>query len=146
MKFILTIPSTTGIEVTGGDATVRTFTLNYGIKGDKGDQGSGLAAAYAFSWGDASPALIVIAPAGKVIYKTELVLLTAFDSPSALTVGDGGDNSRLFFVDNLDLTATGTYESNTTHIYIAPTDIKLYLTIGVGTTQGNGILLVYIQD
>lgn len=116
-----------------------------GVQGIQGASGDGSAIAYPFSWGDATPAIITTSVIGKTVYKVELVLLTAFNAASSITVGDSGNNSRLFNVNNLDLSEIGTYQTNPNYTYLSSTDINLYITLGGGNTTGNGIILIYIQ-
>lgn len=116
-----------------------------GPPGPTGSPGNGAAISHSFSWGDATPATILTAPAGKLIYEVRVVILTAFNAAPLLSIGDVDNNSRLFSVDNLDSTAEGTYQSTKSHVYLSPTDIKLFLTIGSETSAGNGIILIYIQ-
>ena len=116
-----------------------------GVQGIDGVSGNGSALAVSFSWGDATPAIIVTAPAGKTVFKVELILKEAFNSPSNLTIGDSTDNARLFNVNGLDLSQAGTYQSNPNYVYTVNTPVNIYLTLGVGNSVGNGIILFYIE-
>jgi hypothetical protein len=107
--------------------------------------GNGSALAASFSWGDATPAIITTVTGGKTVFKVELILKTAFDVSSNLTVGDSADNARLFNVSNLDLSQPGTYQSNPDYVYPVNTPVNIYLTLGTGNSTGNGIILIYIE-
>ena len=102
--------------------------------------------AHTFSWGDASPITMINVPANKTIFKVEVILKTAFNSPSNLIIGDNIDPGRLFSITNLDLSQVGSYESNPNYTYSVSTNLLLSVTLGGGVTQGNGIILIYIQE
>jgi hypothetical protein len=131
-----------------GDAGNYTTVLAgvQGPAGMSGGSGNGSAIAITFAWGDATPDLIATVPAGKVVFKVELVLMNAFNVASTLTVGDSSDHASLFNVSGLDLTETGTYQSNPDHLYASSTPINIYISLGGGVSAGNGIILVYIQE
>jgi len=117
-----------------------------GANGAPGANGQGAAIPYVFSWGDATPALIANIPAGKVVFKVEVVLLTAFNVASTVTVGDSGNTSRLFSTADIDLSSAATYQSNPNHLYGSLAAVNLYVSPGVGNSQGNGIVLLYVED
>jgi hypothetical protein len=117
-----------------------------GANGVPGANGQGAAIPYVFSWGDATPALIANVPAGKVVFKVEVVLLAAFNVASTVTVGDAGNTSRLFSTADIDLSSAATYQSNPNHLYGSLTAVNLYVSPGVGNSQGNGIVLLYVED
>lgn len=119
--------------------------VEIGIQGPKGVAGIGLLF-YAFSWGDSTPAVIIMAHAGKKAYKTEVILSEAFNADSTLTLGDSADPSRLFDAGDIDLTLPGTYQSHKIYQYTTDTPINLYLTPGAGNSAGSGLILVYLQD
>lgn len=117
-----------------------------GPQGIQGISGSGSALSYTFSWGDATPALITVCPAGKTVFKVEVVILTPFDvAPTVFSIGDTGNTTRLLTSTDIDSLSTGTYQTNPGHLYAAQTNTNVYLTPNVGTTTGNGLILIYIQ-
>lgn len=117
-----------------------------GVAGIPGANGQGASIPLTFAWGDATPALIANVPAGKVVFKVEVVLLTAFNTASTLTVGDAGNTSRLFSSADIDLSSAATYQSNPNFLYGSLTAVNLYISPGVGNSQGNGIVLLYVED
>lgn len=117
-----------------------------GANGTPGANGQGSAIAHLFSWGDATPAFVANVPAGKVVFKVEIVLLTAFNTASTLTVGDSGNTSRLFSVIDIDLSSAATYQANPNFLYGSLTAVNLYITPGVGNSLGNGIVLLYVEE
>jgi len=140
-------------ETFGVPANILSTDLNFiiltssqGAPGTPGLPGSGVGIPLTFSWGDATPALIGIVPAGKIVYKVEVNVLVAFDVVSTLSVGDVGDHERVFDIGSVDLSAVGSYQTNPTTTYGSLTNINLYLTPGVGNTQGSGLILLYIQE
>lgn len=116
-----------------------------GIRGLDGASGNGSALSTSFSWGDAMPVIIATVPSGKTVFKVELILKTAFNVASNITIGDNADNARLFNISGLDLSQTGTYQSNPDYAYTVNTPVSIYLTLGVGNSTGNGIILIYIE-
>ena len=117
-----------------------------GADGRNGIDGSG-ALALNFSFGDATPALITTAPAGKMVYRVELYIDEVFDGVGAeVTVGDAGNPARLMNASENDLTQVCANETNPGEVYGTDTGIILSITPGSGATQGSGIVLVYIQS
>lgn len=121
-------------------------TVITGVQGLQGASSNGSALSIRFAWGDATPALIATVPANKTVLKVEVVVLTGFDVPSGITVGDSADHERLFNVPDLDLTQAGTYQARPNCIYIASTPVNLYLSLGSGGAIGKGIVLIYIEE
>ncbi|MEY3288016.1 MAG: hypothetical protein RLZZ419_258 [Pseudomonadota bacterium] len=123
---------------------------NKGEKGDKGDKGDpGVNAnniSFPFAWGDATPQKIATVSAGFTVQQISIVLLTAFDVYSILTIGDAGDESRLVSAWQLDVTEANTYEINPNIKYFVETDINLYLILGNGCSTGNGLIIVTLQE
>ena len=141
-------------ETTADTVVVETPTLEHveigiqgpvGPRGLDGSSGNGNAVLYNFGWGDATPAEIVIVPAGKVAFKVEVVIKTAFDVVPTFSIGDSVDNSRLLTNTDIDAQTAGTYQTNPGHLYATQTPINLYLTPGSGTSTGNGLILIYIE-
>jgi len=98
---------------------------------------------YSFSWGDVSPNLLLTVPSGESIVKVEVAILTPFDTVSSLSIGDTLNNQRLFPSNAIDLSIAATYVSNIAYTYVSSENINLYLSPGVGNTQGNGLILIY---
>lgn len=123
---------------------------NKGEKGDKGDKGDpGVNAndiTFLFGFGDATPQKITTVAAGFTVQQIRIVLLTAFDVYSVLTLGDVNDHSRLVSTWQLDVTEANTYEINPNIKYAVETDINYYLVLGNGCTTGNGLIIVTLQE
>lgn len=146
-SFSFTASNDSGIVVTGGGTSISMQIIDVaGPPGPAGATGQGTALSVTFAWGDATPALIASVPAGKTVFKVEVVILTTFDTPSILTVGDSSDNSRHVGVNDTELNQVGGYQTNPNLVYVSTTDVNLYITPGVGNTQGNGLILLYIQE
>jgi hypothetical protein len=116
-----------------------------GPPGPPGSSGSGAALVQAFSWGDASPAIITTVLANKTVFKVEIIILVGFDTLSTITVGDSTNTSRLLDASSVDAQNLGTYQTNPDFKYLANTAVNIYITPGIGNTVGNGLILIYIQ-
>jgi hypothetical protein len=124
------------------------ITVLSGIQGPQGipgASGNGSASAYSFAWGDATPANIIMAPAGKTIFKIEVIIKTPFDVVPSFSIGDSLNHARLFDDTDLDALSMGTYQTNPGYAYETETQLRLYLTPGGGTSAGNGIILIYME-
>lgn len=161
-KHKFTIPASSEIQISGGGNTLvfSAFSASSGLSayqiavqhGFVGTEAQWLASlsgavSVPFSWGDASPAAIATAIAGRAVYRVELTLTAAFDGMGAsVTVGDAASQDRLFAADQIDLTTPGVYSSHPGHAYVTDTIVNLYITPGPGASAGAGFLLIYIQD
>lgn len=95
----------------------------------------------AFSWGDATPALIYTYTG--TIFGASIVLQVPFDGVgAALSLGDSGNNGRLIAA--IDPTIAATYSTSPAHTYASSTQIRLYITPGTGASQGSGFVLLEI--
>lgn len=100
-----------------------------------------------FSFGDATPATLTTAPAGRLIYGVELYIKTPFDGTgAALSVGDAGQADRLLSSVENDISTAGGYFSTPAYAYAADTAIRLSITPGAGATQGAGVIVLRIQQ
>lgn len=133
------------VEV-GAQEVVTVETGFPGPPGPPGSSGNGSAISHSFAWGDATPAKIIDVPAGKMVFKIEVILSVPFDVASTLTIGDSLDNARLFGADDIDLTVAGTYQTNPGFTYTGITAINVYLALGGGVSTGSGLILIYIQE
>ena len=123
---------------------------NKGEKGDKGDKGDpGINAnniTWPFAWGDATPQKIITVPAGFTVQQISIIMQTAFDVYSILTLGDADNHSRLVSAWQLDVTEANTYEINPNIKYFVETDLNFYLVLGNGCSMGNGLIIVTLQE
>ncbi|MGL5065735.1 MAG: hypothetical protein ACRC62_37680 [Microcoleus sp.] len=92
-----------------------------------------------FSWGDATPAPIWTAPQGALVATVKIHILTAFNAPALLSIGDATDPGRLFPPNRLDPMESVEWEYTPQHRYTANTPILLSIQQN-GATQGNGII------
>ena len=99
---------------------------------------------FPFSFGDATPATMLIANAGQLIRTVTITVTTPFNGVAPkLSVGDAVDVERLFPASSNDPTDANTeWVYTPTHRYAASTPILLSITPD-GSTQGAG--LVYIK-
>lgn len=82
---------------------------------------------------------------GRIVH-VRLVLDVPFNgSGSTLTIGDSGNNSRLMSVGQSDLSVAGTYETHPLYDYAIATTVNLYLNLGVGNSQGSGVVILYFS-
>lgn len=157
-SFVVTPPAQSAI-ILGGQQGIPGISayqvaVNNGFNGNETDwinslhgaSGTGAAVIYAFSWGDVSPGSILTVPSGKMVFKVEVILKASFDVATTLSVGDSIDHERLFPATAFLSSSVGTVQSNPGHTYLSDTPINLYITLGGGTSAGNGLILLYIQD
>ena len=117
-----------------------------GPAGPIGPPGS-VAVEAAFAFGDATPATVTTALAGKLVYGVELYIKTPFDGASPqVVVGDAGQADRLMAASENDLTSVGGNHSTPAHAYASDTPILLSITPGAGATQGSGVIVLRIQQ
>lgn len=117
-----------------------------GPAGAPGAPGSG-AVEIAFAFGDATPAMLLTAPANKTVYGVGIHLHTAFNGTgAALSIGDAGDPARLMAATANDPAAVGSYLTSPNHRYGVGTPLILTITPGGGATQGAGIVTLQVQQ
>lgn len=97
-----------------------------------------------FNFGDATPKNLMIIPADKIIQDVSIILMTAFDATSTLSVGDAGDINRLLSTTDNNTLETGTYTTEPAYKYGVNTQLTLSITPGV-TTQGSGLVVITYQ-
>lgn len=126
-----------------------TFAGEQGPPGPTGPAGppGSVAVEAAFAFGDATPAAVTTALAGKLVYGVELYIKTPFDGIGAqIVVGDAAQVDRLMAAEENDLLATGGNHSTPAHAYAVDTPILLSITPGAGATQGSGVIVLRIQQ
>lgn len=100
-----------------------------------------------FAFGDATPATVVTALAGKMVYGVQLHIKVPFDGAgAALVVGDAAQANRLMAAAENDVTTVGSNTTAPAYVYTANTPILLGITPGAGATQGSGVLVLSIQQ
>lgn len=100
-----------------------------------------------FAYGDATPATLVTATAGKLIYGVSLNIKVPFDGVGAsLRVGDAGVLDRLMGSAENDPTQICSNTTAPAYAYGSNTAILLSITAGAGATTGAGLAVLYIQS
>ena len=127
-------------------ATSRVTSVNVGRAGKDGLDGSGMIQIN-FAYSDASPALLALATANKLVYKVQVHIKTPFDGIGAsLQVGDAASFDRLMKSTENDPALIGSNETNPAHGYAVDTPLLLSINAGAGATQGSGLLTLHIQQ
>jgi hypothetical protein len=99
-----------------------------------------------FSFGDATPAVLFTAEAGKLIERVTLFIEVPFDGlDPMLTIGDAGESERLMDVTENDPQAEAAYQVTPNLRYDTDTQILLFITPGLGASQGSGLVVVEMQ-
>jgi len=140
-------------QVVVEDTSIQTISV--GEQGPTGAQGpigltgpaGGAAVEMSFSYGDATPATIATAVAGKLVYGVGVHIKVPFDGVgAALRVGDAGQLDRLMAATENDPTQVGSSTTAPAYAYGVNTAVLLSVTPGAGATQGSGIIVLYIQS
>lgn len=98
---------------------------------------------HAFAFGDATPAALGTIPAGALVSRVSLTVLTAFDGGgAALAVGDAGNSQRFLAAARCDPAQAATYTTSPGQRLAADTAVVLAITPGAGATAGSGLLIV----
>jgi hypothetical protein len=127
----------------------QTIVVAAGSQGPAGPPGAAGAPAIEmnFAFGDASPAVITLAEAGKVIYNVNLHITVPFDGAGAsLTVGDAAEPDRFMKAYENDPTQVGSNETNPAYQYGVGTQVILTIMPGGGASQGAGLVTFVIQQ
>lgn len=118
--------------------------ITEGAQGPQGPVGETLE--FPFSFGDATPATVTTARAGKLVYAVQLHIRTPFDGAgAALVVGDAGQADRLMKSSENDPVNSGSSTTAPAHTYGVDTPVLLGITPGAGATKGAGVLVLNIQ-
>lgn len=117
-----------------------------GEQGPPGPPGA-IAVEVTFAFGDATPAPLTTALAGKLVYGVELYVKTPFDGVGAqVVVGDAAQANRLMAANENDLLTVGGNHTTPAYAYAVNTPILLGITPGAGATQGAGVIVLRIQQ
>jgi hypothetical protein len=98
---------------------------------------------YNFSFGDASPATILVANNNDFIRTVTVNVTTVFDGANpTISIGDSGSFDRLFPASSIDLKdGTVEWEYNPNYRYTATTNVLLTINPD-GATQGSGTIYI----
>lgn len=143
---VVTEKTTADIVLSEEDASPTIITE--GAQGPQGPQGpaGGATLEFPFSFGDATPATVTTALAGKLVYAVQLHIRTPFDGVgAALTVGDAAQTDRLMRASENDPFTTGSNTTAPAYAYGADTTVQLGIIPGAGATQGAGVLVLNVQ-
>lgn len=133
------------LEILQNGTTLSTI-LGPVIRGEQGPPGNqGLE--IPFAWGDATPKLLLLGTAGKLVYNVQLHIDVAFNGVNAtLEVGDLIDPDRLMRADQNAPSEAGSYSVSPNYRYVSDTNIYLTITPGVGASTGSGLLTLFIEQ
>lgn len=99
-----------------------------------------------FSYGDATPAQLFTTSAGKLIERITIFIETAFDGASpSLTIGDEDNPALLMGSFENDPTEEAAYQVTPNLYYETDTQILLFISPGLGASQGSGLVVVETQ-
>jgi hypothetical protein len=96
-----------------------------------------------FSWGDTSPKSLLTVPAGSVVTEVSIIITTAFDAVSSLTVGDSGNTSRLMEATDSITTVSGTYSVEPGYLYTTQTPLTLSINPGASQSGSGFVVITY---
>lgn len=99
-----------------------------------------------FSFGDATPGQLFTALAGKLIERITIFIETAFDGESPLlTIGDEDDTALLMSSLENNPSEEAAYQVTPNLLYETDTQVLLFITPGLGSSQGSGLVVVEMQ-
>ncbi len=120
-----------------------------GIAGPEGPAGppGGPVLEFAFSYGDATPSTLFTALAGKLVKGVSLFIEAGFNgSGAALSVGSQADPEALLAASENDPTTISVFHSSPNKSFGADTPIFLFITPGVGASEGHGLVAVEMEQ
>lgn len=117
-----------------------------GIPGIPGPPGNASPAIY-FDFGDASPAILFSTAVDVIIKAITLVVSVPFNgAPSSVSIGTDVSPELLIEDEIIDLSVTAGYEAFPNETITAGTQIKAFITPGLGITQGSCIVFIeYVE-
>lgn len=99
-----------------------------------------------FSFGDATPAELFMAVAGKLIERITIFIETAFDGESpSLTIGDEDNPALLMESFENDPKEEAAYQVTPNLYYETDKQVLLFISPGLGASQGSGLVVVEMQ-
>ena len=99
-----------------------------------------------FSFGDATPAELFGSLAGKLIQRITVFIETAFDGENpSLTIGDADNPTLLMDALENNLSEEAAYQVTPNFFYESDTQIYLFITPGLGSSQGSGLVVIETQ-
>ena len=153
MTNLVTIsPRVIGVQISGPGIQPRTLNvargsaISYAFVGTQGPAGAFVAAqsplvAVPFSFGDASPAVVLSISAAQYIAAASIVINVPFNGAgAALSLGIVGAPQLLIAAAQVDPASAYEYETNP-NVSVG-SNIILTITPGAGATQGSGVVLL----
>jgi hypothetical protein len=99
-----------------------------------------------FAFGDATPLELFVAEAGKLIERITIFVRAVFDgSNPSLTIGDEGDPVSLMSATENNPSEVAAYQVTPNLHYVSDTQVLLFITPGLGASQGSGLVVVEMQ-
>jgi hypothetical protein len=108
--------------------------------------GSAIQRSLLFQYNNVSTRSISDIEAGKRIVAVQIGVITPWDVASTVTVGDSGDSDRLMTASQSILAEANVYEAHPFHKYVSATTVNIYLSTGVGATQGEAQVILYLDS
>lgn len=124
---------------------VSTLGRGQGVAGPPGPSGAA-SAAVPFAYGDATPATVIELEAGTRVFTIELAIHTAFNGTGAsISVGTLADSERFLPAAQVDPSSVGIYEASPNEVISVDTEVLLFITPGLGASQGSGSVSIHRQ-
>lgn len=99
-----------------------------------------------FSFGDATPTDLFMAVAGKLIERIAIFIETPFDGETpSLTIGDGDNPALLMNSFENNPSEEAAYQVTPNLYYETDMQVLLFISPGLGASQGSGLVVVEMQ-
>lgn len=116
-----------------------------GLQGTPGSAGTPRIEVF-FSFGDATPANLFIAAAGKLIERITVFIETVFDGSSPfLTIGDEDNSAMLMDSSENNPSEEAAYQVTPNLYYETDMQVLLFISPGLGASQGSGLVVIEMQ-
>jgi hypothetical protein len=139
----------TGQKIVVSSPKVQIVTVGkIGPSGPQGIQGSAGTprVEIPFSFGDATPLVLFTAIAGKLIQRITVFIETTLDGESpTLTIGDEDNPTLLMDSSENNPSEEAAYQVTPNLFYELDTQVLLFISPGLGASQGSGLVVVEMQ-
>jgi hypothetical protein len=120
-------------------------TVEQGLTGADGIDGT--FPAINFSFGDASPAIILTASSNLLVKSAVLVIRTIFNGVGAkVSIGTDANPNLLFNENDNNPFFIGSYHSSPNENMLSGSVVKIFITPGAGATTGQGTVIIEYAD
>lgn len=136
------------IVVTRLTKTIHVIAGKQGLAGPTGEQGAAGTPRIEvpFSFGDATPTDLFVALAGKLIQRVTIFIEVGFDGDDpSLTIGDEDDWAILMASSENNPSEEAAYQVTPNLVYETDTQMFLYISPGLGASQGSGLVVIEMQ-